>query len=295
MDFRQLQAFITVSELMNFTKGAERLGYAQSSVTAQIQQLENELNVRLFERIGKSIALTDAGARLVPYAAELLRLSKTMKAAVSGGSAPSGSLVIGTSESLSISRLPPVLQEYRRLYPAVEIGLKLLDCGEFLPSLSRSAIDAAFAIGTRFETEQTSGYLALPEPILVLAPPGHPLTKRTALTETDFENEALLLTGTGCVYGGAFLNRLERQHVRTKIVLETESIQVIKQAAMSGLGLCVLPAVAVAQEVADGKLVPLDFDTSDFQIFSQLFVHKDKWISPSLRAFLSLSVSVLST
>lgn len=295
MDIRQLQAFIAVRDHLNFTKAAEQLGYAQSSVTAQIQQLENELDVRLFERIGKSIALTDAGTRLVTYAEDILRLSGTMKSAARDAGAPTGTLVIGTSESLSISRLPPILQEYRRLYPGVELGLKLMDCCEFLPDLSRSTIDVAYAITKTLETEQTSLILETPEPILVLAPPGHRLTKKTALAETDFENESLLLTGTSCIYGGTFLDRLTIKGVSTRIVLETESVQVIKQAAMSGLGLCVLPAVAVTQEVTDGKLVPLDFDTADFHIYSQLLVHKDKWISPSLRAFLNLSVQMLST
>lgn len=294
MDFRQLQAFMTVRETMNFTKAAERLGYAQSSVTAQIQQLESELDVRLFERMGKSIALTDAGVRLVPYAMEILRLSGTMKAAVAGGGAPSGMLTIGSSESLSISRLPPIFKEYRRLYPAVELGLKLLCCGDFLTSLAKSDIDVAFAIGTRLETAQTTEIAVLPEPILVLAPPGHPMARQAVVTEKDFENEALLLTGPGCYYGGAFLDRITRQGIQIKIVLQTDSVQVIKQAAMSGLGLCVLPAVAVTEEVSAGRLVPLRFDTEDFHIVSQLLIHKDKWLSPALRAFLELSARMLN-
>lgn len=293
MDLRQLQTFITVCDLMNVTKAAEQLGYAQSSVTAQLRQLEAELNVRLFERIGRSIALTDAGARLLPYAAELLRLSETMKAAVAGGDVPSGTLTIGTSESLSISRLPPVLREYRRLYPGVELRLRLISCGDVLPGLTRNEIDAAFAIGKRQETEQTAEINLLPERILLLAPPGHPLTKKAAITAADLENEALLVTGPGCYYGGAFLERLAALQVQAKIVLQTDSVQVIKQAAISGLGLCVLPAVSVAEEISAGKLVPLPFDTSDYHIVSQLLIHRDKWQSPALKAFLELAVRLL--
>lgn len=295
MDFRQLQAFIAVRDHMNFTRAAEQLGYAQSSVTAQIRQLENELNVRLFERIGKSIALTPAGDRLVPYATELLRLSDTMKAAVTDGGIPSGTLTIGTSESLSISRLPAILAEYRRLWPGVEISLKLLGGSEFLGNLSRNAIDAAFAIGTRIGAVQVSELAAVPESILVLAPPGHPLISKTAVTGRDLEGEHMLLTSPGCAYRGAFLDCLARQNISVKTVLETDSVQVIKQAAMSGLGLCVLPAVAVSEEVSAGKLVPLKFDTAEFHIVSQLLVHRDKWLSPALEAFIDLSRRMLLT
>jgi DNA-binding transcriptional LysR family regulator len=293
MDFRQLQTFLTVRDTMNFTKAAQQLGYAQSSITAQIQQLETELNARLFERIGKSITLTDAGNRLVPYALEILRLFGTLKTAVPEVGAPSGTLTIGTAESLSISRLPPILKEYRRLYPGVELSLKLLCCGDFLPSLSRGDIDAAFSIGVKLAAEQIREIAVLPEPILVLAPPDHPLTRKAHVTEGDFENEALLLTGPGCYYGGAFLERMAGHQVPVKVALQTDSVQVIKQAAMSGLGLCVLPAVAVREEVSAGKLIPLRFDTADYGIVSQLFIHKDKWLSPALQAFLELAARML--
>ena len=293
MDFRQLQAFITVCDHMNFTRAAEQLGYAQSSITAQIRQLENELGVRLFERMGKSIALTQAGARLVSYATELLRLSDTMKAAVTDGGVPSGTLTIGTSESLSISRLPAILGEYRRLWPGVELSLKLLGSGEFPTYLTRNAIDAAFAIGKRIRAEQFSEVAVVPESILLLAPPGHPLTKSASVTGCELDRAPLLLTGSGCPYRSVFLDRLAQENISAKIVLETDSIQVIKQAAMSGLGLCVLPAVAVKEEVSAGTLIPLKFDTEDFHIVSQLLVHRDKWLSPALSAFLDLSRRML--
>ena len=76
MDLKHLQTFLTLSEIKNFTKTAEYLHYAQSNVTTQIQQLEAELNVRLFERIGKNVSLTSAGLELIPYAQKMLNLSK---------------------------------------------------------------------------------------------------------------------------------------------------------------------------------------------------------------------------
>lgn len=94
-----LPTFITVSDLLNFTKAADRLGYAQSSITAQIQQLEMELGTALFERNGKKVALTDAGRRLVPYASQILQLSTHMKNAVSEKGGPAGTLIVGTAGS----------------------------------------------------------------------------------------------------------------------------------------------------------------------------------------------------
>lgn len=293
MDMKQLNTFMMVSNLLNFTKAAERLGYAQSSVTAQIQQLENELGVLLFERIGKKVMLTDSGRRLTPYATQILQLSDNMRDAVSNSAIPTGSLAIGTAESLSIYRLPAIIQEFRRLYPEVDIELKLLNCLESLPCLINGAIDIAFIIGNRVEAKYVQETLELKEHIQVLACPNHPLTMKKRLAPEDFEKEALLLTGRDCSYRGAFMKRMADANVVSRIVLETDSIQVIKQAAMSGLGICVLPEVSVLQEVSEGRLIPLKFDTRDFKIVSQLLYHKDKWISPALSEFIRLSKQIL--
>ncbi|MDD3168849.1 MAG: LysR family transcriptional regulator [Eubacteriales bacterium] len=293
MDLKQLNTFLKVSNLLNFTKAAERLGYAQSSVTAQIQQLENELGVALFERIGKKVMLTDSGRRLIPYATQILQLSNNMRDAVSNSEVPTGSLAIGTAESLSIYRLSAILKEYRRLYPEVDVELKLLNCFESLPNLTTGAIDIAFIIGNRVETKNVRQILELKERIQVLASPDHPLTEKKRIIPEDFEKEALLLTGRDCSYRGAFMKRLVDANVVSRIVLETDSIQVIKQSAMSGLGICVLPEVSVLQEVSEGRLIPLKFDTRDFMIVSQLLYHKDKWISSALSEFIKLSKQIL--
>lgn len=295
MDLKQLSTFITVSNLLNFTKAAEQLGYAQSSITAQIQQLENELGIALFERIGKKVLLTDAGKRMIPYVTQILQLSDNMKNIVLDSSAPKGVLTIGTAESLSIYRLPAVLKEYRKLYPEVDLELKLLRCNDFLSSLSNGTIDIAFTIGNKIETKYVLEAIKLSEQIQILASAGHPLTLKKKIAPKDFEREPLLLTGRDCCYRGAFLRQLAEHNVVPKVALETDSIQVIKQASMSGLGICVLPAVAVIDEVLEGKLVPINFNTDDFNIVSQMIYHKDKYVSPSLNEFLKISKQILNS
>lgn len=293
MDFKQLTTFMTVSRLLNFTKAAEQLGYAQSSITAQIQQLELELGTVLFERIGRKVILTDAGERLIPFAAEILHLSDHMKNNVSNPSEPIGKLTIGTAESLSIYRLPPILSEYRKRYPAVELQLKLLSCTDFIPGLSNGQIDVAFTIGEKMEGKLIQEAAVLSEKIMILAPSGHPLTLKKTVGIKDLETESLLLTGRDCSYRGAFLKQLTEHNVIPRIALETDSIQVIKQASMSGLGICVLPEVSVMEEVALNRLVPLPISTEHFQIVSQMLYHRDKYLTPALKEFLRISEQIL--
>lgn len=293
MDLKQLNTFLTVAEFLNFTKAAAQLGYAQSSITAQIQQLENEMGVKLFERIGKTVTLTHEGKRMLPYASQILQLAGNMKSDLSGSDVPAGVLTIGAAESLSIYRLPAIIKEYRSLYPKVDINLKLLHCSEFIPNLMNGTIDAAFTIGNEIEAEFLIEVFQLPEPMALLAHPEHLLARKKHVASEDLETEALLLTGKDCCYRGMFTDKLAENHILPRVALETDSIQAIKLAAMSGLGICILPKISIQEEVSSGKLATLNFPTEDFEIVSQLLYHKDKWISAAFRAFLELSAEIM--
>lgn len=293
MELKQLDAFLTVSEINNFTKAADKLGYAQSSITVQIQQLENELGVKLFERIGKKISLTNAGEKLIPYARKIISIYKDMKNEVTSVGEPSGSLTIGASESLAIFRLPGIIKEYRRLYSNVDISLRLLEGNELLYCLCDGSIDLAFSIGKKIDEEYLIPEITIPEPIHILAYVGHPLLKKSSITTKDLDKENIILTGKGCPYRAQFEGLLEKDKVRPRIVLETGSIHAIKEASISELGICVLPEIAVHKEIDDGKLLPLNIESLNFEIVSQLYYHKDKYISEAMREFLRISRELL--
>ncbi|MBR4410944.1 MAG: LysR family transcriptional regulator, partial [Firmicutes bacterium] len=106
MEFRNMKTFLRVAELQNFTKAAEELGYSQSTVTVQIQQLEQELDVLLFERIGKNIRLTEQGNAFRHQAREILHAVEQLESSMKGTQQAKGFLRIGTVDSLCSNRLP---------------------------------------------------------------------------------------------------------------------------------------------------------------------------------------------
>src|SRR5690242_2052558 len=108
MEIRQLNTFTAIAKMGSFTQAAEMLGYAQSSVTTQIQLLESELETKLFERMGKSITLTSEGTRLLPYAQKILKLSEEAKSVIGNSDVPKGALTVGAPESLCVMRLPGI-------------------------------------------------------------------------------------------------------------------------------------------------------------------------------------------
>src|SRR5436305_2708758 len=110
MELRQLETFRMVAGQLSFTRAATALGYAQSSVTAQIQALESELGVALFDRLGRHVALTESGQRLLEYAERLLSLAEEARTALADGAEPTGTLTVGAPETALTYRLPRVLQ-----------------------------------------------------------------------------------------------------------------------------------------------------------------------------------------
>jgi len=124
MEMRHLQTFMTIVELYGFTKAAEYLGYAQSTITSHIQLLEEEIGSPLFDRLGKKIVLTSIGRELLPYAVEMLKIYKSVKNICINQNSIAGDLVIGAPESLTVYRMKQILSEYRKSFPQVNILLK---------------------------------------------------------------------------------------------------------------------------------------------------------------------------
>lgn len=293
MDFKQLNAFVTISKLHSFTGAADTLGYAQSTITNQIKLLEEELGVKLFERIGKNVTMTHEGKRLLPYAKQMIKLSHEIKNAAFSDERPTGTLTIGAAESLCVIRLPEILKEYRKLYPEVEVSLKFGSCADFRHYLKNNIIDVAFSLGTKIDSEEFISEIEFDEEMVLLAYPGHHLIGKDEIFPKDIENEPLILTEMGCSYRAAFENILNEYNVKPNLVLETGSVQAIKQFTMSGLGITLLPKVAVKDELESGRMVALKWAGPEFGIISQILYHKDKWISPALHAFLKLSKEII--
>lgn len=286
MELKHLNTFLILSKIKNFTKTAEYLNYAQSSVTTQIQQLEKDLNVRLFERIGKNVTLTLEGENLIPYATKMLSLSSDVER-MYANSEISGRIVIGASESISIYRLPKIIKVYKEKYPDVDLFLMILDSSDFIPLLADNTIDIAFTMDHPITDKSTTSLLNIDESIFVLSKPEHQLALKKNVSIQDFADTPMILTGHGCCYRNMFERDLSMFNISPKIVLETGSIPVIKQTALSGLGLCILPELTVQNELKNGILVKLSYETN-YNIVSQLICHKDKWISPNLRDFITV-------
>lgn len=286
MELRQLHTFLAVAEALSFTRAAERLNYAQSSVTAQIQGLEAELGTRLFERLGKRVVLTEAGGRLQGYAARMVQQEAELRVAVPGALEPAGTLHVGAPESLCAYRLPPLLARFHERYPRVRLVFRPGACAELQRAVLDGSADVVFCFDAPARHDGVVGEDLVAEPIRLVVHPDHPLARARCVAPADLAGETILHMERGTAYRERFDQALAEAGVRPEVAIEFSSIEAIKQCAIARMGLAVLPDLAVAGELARGELVALRWHDRAFAVVTYVAWHKDKWRSPALEAFL---------
>lgn len=285
MDLRQLHTFRLLAQTLSFSQTAVSLNYAQSTVSSQIQLLEKELGVTLFDRLGKQVTLTDAGYRLLDYAERLLDLAGEAKEVVSDEETPGGTLTITAPETLCTYRIPAVLRQFRQRYPAVQLIFRPRPEMNLIRPLREGYMDFAFFIDQPYQAAELCVEPLVQETIMLVAPPDHPLLQETAVSAADLQHEPMLLTEPTCGYRGLFETTMSSAGVRLSTAMEFHSVEAIKQCAMAGLGVAFLPQIVITKELEDGRLRPLNWAGEPFHMLTQISWHKDKWLSPAMRAF----------
>ncbi|BBB90558.1 MAG TPA: LysR family transcriptional regulator [Methylomusa anaerophila] len=293
MELRQLKTFVMIVRLRSFTKASDVLNYAQSTVTSQIQSLEEELGTLLFERIGRQVQLTKDGESLLLYAEQIVKLADAAKDVLTTSSHPQGTLRIGTPESFCLNRLPELIKDYRWRYPEVEIKLSFGICCDFLKSVRNNNVDLAFFYDEILEDSDLVVHVLYDEPVLILASPQHPLVQKKRITFQDLNGQSLILTESGCRYRARFEKAMSNAKVQPCTTLEISSVEVQKRFTMDNQGLAVLSKTAVDNELAQGLLTALPWAGPSFDVKVQLVYHKDKWLSPALKAFIDLACCTL--
>jgi len=293
MELRYLQTFRTVARLLSVTQAAAVLHYAQSSVSDHIHALEDEFGVKLFDRLGKRLVLTQAGYRLLDYADQVVRLTEEAHLAIPGGEEPAGTLVLSAPETLCSYRLPAVLQRFRQVFPQVQLSFRPNVCTHLRQMVTAGEVDIAFLLETPLEDPQLIVEPLVVEPLVVVISPEHRLAQVKHVRPADIAGEAFLATVPGCSYRVLFERALAEDHAQPAMILEFHSIEVIKQCVMSGMGVAVLPAIDIAREAQEGRIAVLSWAGSQLQVVTQMVRHKDKWLSPALQVFLMITREVL--
>ena len=285
MDFIYLHTFCEVEKWGNFTRAAEALGYAQSSVTTQMQKLEEQYGVILFERAGRKMQLTQAGEVLLPYARQILALQAEVKTQLT--EQQTGTLTIGTIETLAAFYLPPVLQAFHERYPRITLTLQAGNEASIVQSVKEGACDLGLILD-RLSADQELVCLPLrKEAFAIIVWPDSPYSHLREISAQDLTHAHFILTEEGCTYRAFLLHTLRQADIPYHIVCGFGSLEAIKQCVMCGLGIAFLPSVTVQEDIAQGKLQALPF-THESHLYTQAIYLQKKWQSQAFQHLLDL-------
>ena len=290
MEFREISTFLQVAQYQSFSKAARHLGYSQAAVTIQIKQLEQELGVHLFDRIGKQISLTHQGQVFYQYAVSIRNDLEQAKNAVSDPSTLSGKLCLGTIESICASIFPDLLAEYHRLHPEVTVSIVTDSPGVLLDRMNENTIDIVYLLDRRIYDNRWCKTLEEPEENIFVASPDHEL----ALAKRELELDEVLrfpffLTEKDASYRHMLEQYLASINRSVKPFLEIGSTEFIIHMLLKNTGISFLPKFTVQRELQQKQLTALNVRGFQMQTWRQIFYHKDKWVTREMQEFLRLA------
>ena len=301
MERHQLEAFEAVARLRSFTRAAEALHVTQPAVTRQVAALESELRPRLCDRLGRSVRMTPSGEALHRYAEPILRLMREAGEAVADIEAGTGGrLTVGASSTLATYVLPPLLRRFREAQPAgarVEIAVHTGVSARVTEMARAGEVDVGLVTGVG---EGASGGspadASLTELVLadyetcVVVPPDHPLAARdAAVCPEEMADLPLILMESGTNLRAYVDRLLGAAGVEEQVALELDNVEAIKRMIAAGLGVSLLPRVAVRDEVASGRLAERALANVPRAHRRILLVwRRDKYLSAALRRFIAL-------
>ncbi|CAG7650148.1 HTH-type transcriptional activator CmpR [Paenibacillus solanacearum] len=286
MDLTYFQTFREVAQLQSFTRAAEKLGYAQSSVTTQIQKLEKHYGVPLFERFGKGMRLTASGEALLKITAQMLELYEESQETI--GRHRGGTLSIGTIDSLASYYLPPVIQQLRSGFPELAIRLQPGSEAQMISSVKEGELDLGLLLDNKPPDSSLRCMAMKEEPLLLITRPDHPLTQLAEVGLEQLRGSEWIMAEESCNYRNMLESVLRAHDIPYRVGFELGNPEAVKRCVMAGLGLALLPRMVAEEEVRRGELAVLPFAHPDIRLQVQLFYHPKKWISQAMRAFIQL-------
>jgi DNA-binding transcriptional LysR family regulator len=284
MDLATLNAFIAIAELGSFSEAAERLHLTQPAVSKRIASLEQQLNVRLFDRLGREVSLTEAGRALLPRAYQILNvLDDTRRALTNLNGEISGRLTLATSHHIGLHRLPPLLRAFTRAHPQVALDIQFLDSEVAYEEVLHGRAELAVITLAPETREPVHAVAVWDDPLDFVAAPEHPLARSQAISLADVAHHPAVFPG-GNTFTHHIVRRLfEAQGLAPNIAMSTNYLETIKMMVSIGLAWSVLPRTMLDDQVAR---LPLP----GIQLTRQLgyISHTERTLSNAARAFMNL-------
>ena len=289
MDLDQLHTFLEIVRLKSFSKAAQTCYRTQPAISAQVRQLEQELNTTLFERLGTRISLTTAGKILAEHAEHILALRRRAQDQINElERVPRGELVIAANESTCIYVLPEVFSMYKKQFPNVQLHVDRSFGSRVVQAVMDNQAD--FGITQLPVQEKKLQVVKIhSDEIKLIAPPDHPLTAKSSVIPQDLIGHRLLLpkSGTTRLRLNTWMELVEDE---IQISMELDSTEMMKRFVIAGLGLSFIAASNCREELASRRLAALSIGPEPMLRRLGLIYRKDKALSKAALGFIQVTL-----
>lgn len=288
MNTKNLVTFKTILEMGSFQKAADKLGYTQSTVTFQIKQLEDELALKLFEKIGRRMELTQAGRDILPYVDAILQGVEQISSYGKGIHEITGSLKLAIPDSILIYTMQPFLQAFSHEAPNIQLVIHSMQAGEIIPAV----MDGLADIGVNCEKDYYPDSIITKKlgtyRVLLIASPFADSSLLDFITPHQRKHISLICNEPDGYYQLEMDKYLSEKDIVLDPHMKVQSIEAVKRCVMNNLGIAVVPSYSVEEELKNASLQQVKTEL-DEKVYNAIYLyHKNKWLSPQMELALTL-------
>lgn len=289
MELKYLVTFKTILQCDSFQEAAQKLNYTQSTITFQMQQLERELQVPLFEKIGRKMAVTQAGRDLVPYVDAVLQSVERLSNYGKEYAQLSGTLRVAAAETLLTYQMQPILKRFREQAPGVKLSIQCENCYRIRDEVLCGAVD----LGVHYDVGGYGGSMTVQPlaeiPITLVAAPQRQYDTLDFDAMYSRQTIPLITNDKNGIYQRIMDRWLAQRKIVLENVIELGNTETVKSCVAGDLGIALLPCFAVAPQLADGTLRAVESAFSRERITAVCSHHKNKWVTPAMELFIRLT------
>ncbi len=283
MDTQSLEAFLAVAETGSFSLAGERVYLSQPAVSKRIAQLEEQLGCRLFDRIARTVTLTESGRQLLPRAERILReINEARQAIADLAGAVSGNLRLAISHHIGLHRIPPLLKLYTAEFPDVQVDINFMDSEQAYDEILHGRYELAAITLAPEPHPRISAIDVWPDPLAFMVAPDHPLMGSSTVTLRELSRYPAILPGLSTYTGRIIRELFEGQRLELISTMDTNYLETIKMMVSIGLGWSVLPQSMLSDEVCEIRVPGVALQRTLGCIY-----HRDRTLSNAAQAFLA--------
>ena len=292
MEIRNLVTFLKVTELNSFSKAAEALDYSQSAVTVQIQQLERELGVRLFDRIGKNVSITQYGKDFITYARDIVSAVARAQVFAAKDTELTGTVQVGTLNSMMTASFSDIVPAFHKRFPHVITRLHADMVSALKEKLLKNELDLIYTLDSQVTDPQFVKVFEAEEEIVVVTNTKNPLVGRTDVRLAELVDHSFILMNRTNAYRDLFDTEFAKQGLEIKPFLELEDdVLALRLINENPEYLTVLPLYTIKKSIHEKNLAVIPVADCKMSQWRQILYHRNKVLTPQIQGMLDTIIA----